>query len=112
MAKAVVDALEMIDVAHHHRGAASFAPRTQDIACHQFDNHPTIPQRGQQVVRGLEAHAFARFHQAVLKFQDALPGAQPRFRLIDVKTAWLGNRRRRTPGPGRCLLSTRGKRAW
>src|SRR5215472_1851372 len=40
MAEAVVDPLEMIDIAHHHRGAASFAPRTQDITGHQFDNHP------------------------------------------------------------------------
>jgi hypothetical protein len=86
MAEGVVDALEMIDIAHHHRGAASFAPRTRDIAGHQFDNHPRIPQRGQQIVRGLEAHAFARFHQAVLKFLDALPGAQPRSQLINIKT--------------------------
>src|SRR5262249_19544904 len=40
MAEAVVDPLEMIDIAHHHRGAASFAPRTQDITGHQFDNYP------------------------------------------------------------------------
>jgi hypothetical protein len=76
----VIDALEVIDVAPHHRGAASFPARSHDFVCHQLDNYATVPKRGQQVVRCLEPHALAGLHQVIFQFQDAMSSAQPNLR--------------------------------
>src|SRR5260221_81610 len=39
----VVDGLKVIDVAHHHRCAASFPARAHDFVCHQLHDHAAVP---------------------------------------------------------------------
>ena len=81
----VVDGFEVIDVAEKHDRAAGLALRTHQFAAEKIHDDAAIPDGGERVVRGFEAHHFARFDEATLEMKDALAGAQTRFQFIDVE---------------------------
>jgi hypothetical protein len=72
VAARVVDRLEVIDISQqeHRAIAPTRSWRVHDDA--------TVPQRGQWIVPGLEAHLLARLHQPILQVKDSLTGAPPR----------------------------------
>ena len=75
----VVDLLEVINVAQNDGHAvAAIAGSAGNFALQEIKNHAAVPERGQRVVGGLEAHFCSRFDQAVFEQQNPFAGAQAR----------------------------------
>ena len=85
MAVSIVDGLKVIDVAEKHDGASGFTLGAHEFAAEKIHDDAAIPDGGERVVRGLEAHHFARFNEAAFEMKDALAGSQSRLEFVDVE---------------------------